>query len=118
MIILTVFAVLMVAGLLYLASNRYGAWDTLAFCAATIGGIGVAVCAMTIPLDRMGWQSTFIEIEAIRETRGTDSASIEDAAWRMKAAEVNAKLASGRYYNSTLFDIWIPDQVNDVDPIK
>jgi hypothetical protein len=118
MIILTVCVVLLVVGWVYLNQNRYGRWDGLAFGVILLGVLGVSMFAMTVPFERMEWQSTFIEVEAIRETRGTDHAGIEDAAWRMKAAEVNAKLASGRYYNSTLFDIWVPDQIDDVEPIK
>jgi hypothetical protein len=117
MIILMVCAVFLMVGLALIFWGGLD-WEVHGMIANLVGGVGLAFCVTTIPLERMGWKSTFLEIEAIRETRGTDTAGIEDAAWRMKAAEVNAKLASGRYYNSTMFDLWIPDQVDDVEPLK
>lgn len=116
MIIVIAFVVLLVIGTCLL---KWGSWDweMAGGLAAIVGGIGVLFSVFTIPLNRMGWESTFVEVEAIRASRASDD-PLEGAAWRMKAAEVNAHLASGRYYNGTVFDIWIPDQIESVEPIQ
>lgn len=116
MTIILVSLALLAVGLLIFHFLDYG-WEGLGVVFCLAGGLGLIMCAMTIPLNRMEWGSKFVEVEAIRQSRTTDS-EIEAAAWRMKVAEVNAHLASGRYYNGTVFDIWIPDQVESIAPIE
>lgn len=116
MTIILVSLVLLAVGLLIFHFLDYD-WEGLGVVFCLAGGLGLALCVLTIPLNRMAWQSSFVEVEAIRQSRET-ATEIESAAWRMKAAEVNAHLASGRYYNGTLFDLWIPDQINQVEPIQ
>lgn len=116
MTIILVSLALLAAGLLIFHFLDYD-WEGLGVIFCLAGGLGLIMCAMTIPLKRMQWRSKFVEVEAIRQSRTTDS-EIEAAAWRMKVAEVNAELASGRYYNRTVFDIWIPDEVESMEPIQ
>lgn len=116
MIIVIVCAVVLAIGVCLLVWGSWG-WEAIGIISALTGGLGLLLCVSTIPLNRMAWQSTFVEVEAIRTSRASDD-PVEGAAWRMKAAEVNAHLASGRYYNGTVFDIWIPDQVESIAPIE
>jgi hypothetical protein len=116
MTIILVCVALLAIGLLIVNFGGYE-WEAIGILLCLSGGLGLALCVLTIPLNRMAWQSSFVEVEAIRQSRET-ATEIEATAWRMKAAEVNAHLASGRYYNGTLFDLWIPDQINQVEPIQ
>lgn len=117
MTILIVFAVVTLFGVILL--NRSYEWDGLGIALALLGGIGLAAGLMALPMSRMEWHSKIVEIQAIKESRELHGApDIEAAAWRMQVAEVNAELASARYYNGTLFDIWIPDEVMAVEPIR
>ena len=120
MLILICLAVLSISCFAYRAFFL-SAVDPMEIPVALVGGLSALVLALfsiSITLERMSWQATFAEVEAIRATRDAAEVGIEDAAWRMKAAEVNAKLASGRYYNGTVFDIWIPDKIESIKPIE
>lgn len=118
MILILICTALVAIGWAYMVWRPHGDLDFIAaMFACVVGAVGLVMCMMTLPKERMEWQSKFREIEAIRASRVRED-PIEGAAWRMKAAEVNAEIAKGRYYNQTVFDIWIPDQIESVEPIK
>jgi membrane-associated phospholipid phosphatase len=97
--------------------DPYGEGGSWAVAGAILFGIALLLMAVTVPLNRMQWHARMAQAEAVRDSRQGGEA-IEGAAWRAKVAEVNAMLAGGRYYNSTVFDIWIPDEVLSVKPIE
>ena len=49
---------------------------------------------------------------------GEHGARIESAAFQMKIADVNMWLVKMQYWNETIFDIFIPDEVMALQPIK
>ena len=53
-------------------------------------------------------------IEVARKA-GTD---IENAAIQHKIIESNQWLAKQQYYNSTVFGLWIPDEIDNLEPIR
>jgi len=55
---------------------------------------------------------------SIANARATDITDIERAALTQKIIEANKWLAKVRYDNNTLWDIYIPDEVNDLEPLR
>lgn len=87
---------------------------------AMLGGLGVLMCAITIPANRMEVNAFIYKVDSARVTRAADIGlqPFEGAAWRIFVAETNASIAEARYYNKTVFDLWIPDAIDDVEPLK
>ena len=86
-----------------------------------VAGVLLAVAIMTLSISRyninaqiQAYHSTISTIETAR-ANGID---LEDAAIQHKIIELNRELAEVQYYNTTIFDIWIPDEVMDLEPIK
>ena len=86
-----------------------------------VAGVLLAVAIMTLSISRyninaqiQAYHSTISTIETAR-ANGID---LEDAAIQHKIIELNRELAEVQYYNTTIFDIWIPDEVMDFEPIK
>lgn len=95
-------------------SSPYGAWEPVGAVLAVVACVGLLFSAITIPVTRMEAASFAAELDAMRvtaeESRATGE-SLEGAAWRMKAAEINGEIASIKLWNTTAFDIWWPDAV-------
>ena len=52
---------------------------------------------------------------AIARHNGTD---LEDVMLQKEIIDCNCWLASQKYYNSTIWGWWIPDEVEEIEPIK
>ena len=114
LIILSLLAILVAC--VVIGRRSYSAAD-LCFPIGLVAVVVLFVAVVFLPFSRMDVRASIAEFEAIRASRAGGS-EIEAAAWRMKVAESNAWLASTRYYNRTVFDIWIPDAVEDLEPIE
>lgn len=103
----------------FVAFAFFGEWDygRFVFCALAVAAcVAMFIATILVPLNRMGCDDDLAQIEAIRSTRPLNA--WQDAAWRSKAAEVNADLASMKYWKSTVFGLWIPERVLTVKPIQ
>jgi hypothetical protein len=108
-----------VVGLIFDFGDYYDWREVVGICASTFGGIGLLLCLVSIPMQRMSTMAFISSIEASRLTKTVDKSDpIVGAAWRMYAAKTNAELAEAWYYNSGLFDIWYPDEITKVEPLK
>lgn len=117
MIIILTLAVAFILSLVFL--NRYdgdGDWDILFAYSLALSGVMLFIASVSIPLNRMGVRDTLAQVEAIRSTSQLNE--MQGAAWRMKAADANAAIASLKYWNRTAFDIWIPDEVDSIEPLQ
>ena len=92
--------------------------------AAIVGTIAASLLFAALiyfPCERYEIRKFYIQIESVRETIAasrTTNTPIERAALVHVYAEMNGRLASYKYWNSTMFDIWIPDYIMDVEPIR
>jgi len=55
---------------------------------------------------------------SIINARATDFADVERAALTQKIIDTNKWLARTQYDNNTLWDIFIPDEINELEPLK
>lgn len=110
------------ATLAYCLSNtyRHEALLTLSFVIAVLAAIVLFLFCVNIPFGHIGVMAKIDGFEAVRQSRALTGVgpAIEAAAWRMKVAESNAWLAEQKYYNKTAFDLWIPDEIESVEPIQ
>lgn len=119
MTILIISLAIFAIGLFFVMGNHYDWREGTGILMTIAGGLALVMCLLTIPMSRMGARAFISSVEAARLTKAVDKSDpIEGAAWRMYAAETNAELAQARYYNKGAFDIWWPDEIALVPPLK
>jgi len=69
---------------------------------------------LTVRGDIVGFKETKATVERARET----GSWIERAALQQEVIRANTWLARVKYWNKTVFDLWIPDAVDDLEPIR
>lgn len=62
--------------------------------------------------------SKFIATKATVEQARSDGVNVESAAIQHKIIESNQWLAKEQYYNNSIFGWWIPDEIDNLKPIK
>lgn len=122
MLILGVLVAMLAAGI-WLSNTGYCDWRELAGIIFTAtGGIPLFIALLAFPVEYLGTRGQIVEFHSLRATleaaRIRDPKSIENAAFQVKIADANQWLASKQYWNRTHFDIWIPDAVDTLQPIR
>jgi hypothetical protein len=118
MIILIGCAVALVAGLLWL---RHDDMSGVAFGLTSIGGLGLFLGLLFLLVGRLEVRGFMTEVESVRTSIAAarvNGENIENAALQVKVAEVNATLARAQYWNGTVFDLWYPDAIEAVEPVR
>jgi len=122
MLILTVLLVLFFGGIVFARLGDGIDWIEIPSIVIGItAGILLLAALMGLPLCRLDVYADIEQFGAVKNTvenarfRGDD---FENATLQHKVIEANAWLAKTKYYNTTIFEIWIPDEVNDLSPIK
>lgn len=119
MIISITLAVLLTIGLLLYAFTDFEATGfVLSVTFATI----LFAALITIPISRAADGATIASHYALEETLSTSRmenlSEIERAAILTTIAEHNQLLASARYFNDTILDIWIVDELAELPFLK
>ena len=87
-----------------------------------IGILVFCVSLITLLIVPLSYKGQVKKFEAFKQTISTarieDISEIERAAILSKVAEWNEWVAETKYYNGTLFDLWIPDEAADLSPIR
>jgi len=86
-----------------------------------LGSICLFICIVFIAGNQVIIPAEIAKIEAIESTINNARRSdkiIESAAFQIKIAEANQKIARWQYYNNTVFDIFIPDEVETLELIE
>lgn len=120
MLILIILGVLFVSAVLV---AKFGSWDYAkwGFGISLFSGLVLFVALLFLPISRMDIRSQIQQFESVRTTanaareRGDD---MEGAAFRLKVAEMNQWLAAKKYWRSTIFEIYIPADVDSLEPIQ
>jgi hypothetical protein len=89
--------------------------------AAFLSGILLSFAMITIPVNYIYIKGSIQEFRMVQQTVDNARESgrdIESAATLLKVAEMNQWLASQKYYNHHYFDLWIPDEVDELEYIK
>lgn len=116
MYVITILAVITLIGL---AIIKFGHWEyeTLGEFCLMFGGILFTLSLIMIPINRGMVESDMAAFEASKRT--IENAKSGETLTRIDTkVELNQWLANKQYWNNTSFDIYIPDAINDVAPIK
>ncbi len=119
-------AVILVGVLLLVLSNNlmdyYG--DGLGATGCIFIGVGCFALAFSLCAFLIVCPQYISEIQEFMATEQTleqirlDDLTWEKAAIQTKVVEMNQWLARAKYWNGTMFDIYIPDRVMELEPIK
>lgn len=101
---------------LLVAIDRTGNPDAGFF--ALISGIILIVALVILPIYRTGVHGEIAQFNSIKESLASSDGEIESTAIRLKAVEANAWLADRKYWNDTLLEIYIPDEIMALEPIQ
>jgi hypothetical protein len=110
-----------VLGSVAIKCHPYSALEPICGVFSMFFGVVTVIAIIAIPLNRISIEASIHRLEAIRETvnsareRGDE---IERFSLAKDIAEANRYLAEAKYLNSTIYSIWIPDSINDVEPIR
>ena len=90
-----------------------------------IPGVVFSIClfffSIIWPVTFYGLKADIIQFNSVQQTVEacrTRGENIENAAIQIKIIDSNKWLASTKYWNSTIFDIFIPDSIEQLESIK
>jgi ATP/ADP translocase len=120
MIILTIIlTVLTVVGICM--ANSYN-FDVLGAIIACFAGVFLLIEVIVWPLCYYSTKGEIQQYYSVKQTiedaRDRDIDSIERAALTQKIIEANNWLAGNQYWNTTIFDKAIPDEIETLKPLK
>lgn len=117
-LIILVLAMLIGIALLWKGNDVSG---VIGMVITAIAGTALLIATVSLITDRIEIKSeinkflaTKISIEQARKTGD----GVENAAIQHKIIESNQWLAQEQYYNSTIFELWIPDEVDNLKPMR
>jgi hypothetical protein len=113
MIIIGLLVLLILGDLFILKRYDY----EIAMMVIIVVGFLLLFALVSLPLSYYTIQSNVAEFHSVEETVQHRLGSIESAAIEIKVVDSNKWLAGIQYWNKTLLDIWIPDQVDMLKPI-
>ena len=121
MLILSLCLALLVAGITWGQSVKWH-WESIGPLLLTvIGVVMLTVAIITLGTERLdvharirGFRAVATTIAVARES----DATWEIAAFQRTIAEKNEWLARKQYWNQTIFDLWIPDAVMGLEPLR
>jgi ABC-type Fe3+-siderophore transport system permease subunit len=79
-----------------------------------ISTVSIITNPIGVKADIKKFLATGVAIEAARKA----GVAVENAAIQHKIIEANQWLAQQQYYNTTMFELWVPNAVDDLKPIR
>lgn len=112
--------VLLIIGIMLSRSYRYD--ECLGFMLVTMSSMILIISLIILPLNYYGTKSEIVQYyitkATIDQAREQSISDIERAALTTKIVEINQWLAGVKYWNETIFDIYIPDEIMGLEPLK
>ena len=95
-------------------------FETVGFLIALSSGVLLFLAVISIPINQLEIKGQIQAFGAIAATaeNGRSQPTIESTAFQLKIVEGNQWLAKVQYYNRHWFDLWIPDEVMSLEPIR
>ena len=117
----TVMFVVGVICLIYSKTHLYSDADVTGGMLMFISALMLIISVLCCGANRIDVRGHLAEYEAVRQTvyaARENNRPIESAAMQTKIADINAEIASLKYYNTHWFDMAIPDDVDSIEPIR
>lgn len=119
MLILTVLSIATVLSVIWCVSEPS---DEIALVSAGVSVLLLGICLIALPFNHYSGNAEIQRYYALKESyessRSEKISEFERATIAQKIAEYNADIASVKYWNGTIFDIFIPDELAELDPLK
>mgnify|MGYP001586229667 CR=1 FL=1 len=103
----------------YFIRNYYNCdfWEVAGNIICIFAAIVLIIGLILIPISRINIKSKIVELESTRFSifaarLNKSIENIENAAIQHKIIEMNSWLAKGKYCNDTIFDLWIPNEID------
>lgn len=118
MMIFLVLVFLFVAGLYLGNKYPYSLWSVVSLAVGAI----LAILLIMLPIcyySDLAWIEKYHAFKVtVEEARKSNISEIERAAILQDIAEWNQDIANVKYWNKTIFDIYIPDEVESLEMLE
>ena len=120
MIIFFTVGILILGIVLFLCTNQYSVYNTISAVAIIYGAVSCLIIGISLPFNHLDINSEIQEFKSVKAsiTEARSKLDIESAAIYVKIIDANKWLTKKQYWNSTVFDLWIPDEVDELKLIK
>jgi len=121
MLVILCCVVVLIIGIVLFNYNPYNLSGTMGLLVTLVGGFCLFFSLLLLPLQHFCYNAHIRGFNAVQETVNESrkaGINIEDAALKLKIVDQNMWLAETKYYNSTVWDIWIPDAIENLEPIR
>ncbi|MGG1659538.1 hypothetical protein [Brevibacillus sp. NRS-1366] len=100
----------------------YKGIEEIGFVTSIISGVLLLVAIIALPISYFSELASIERYKVIKttieESRGKEISDIERAAITNTIIDVNKYIASSKYWNETIFDIYIPDELTELEYLK
>ena len=122
MLIIIALSVICILGTIIARQASREWFELLSGILAIFAAITLLIAIIALPLNRAEHKSNIQRYHAFEQTiakaRQAGASEAERTAILMQITKWNQELASARYWNDTLFDIWIPDEYVKLPPLE
>jgi cell division protein FtsX len=121
MIIFISLILLFVLGIALLCKNQNESLEVTTIILTIFSGIFLIVSSISLVTNSIEVRSDinkFIATETTIEIARKVGVDVENTAIQHKIIESNQWLAKQQYLNSTIFELWIPDEIDKLKPIR
>lgn len=121
MIIITCTIALLIIGVILCKADKYGLVGFIGVVFNSVACFLLLIEILCIPINRYKTESKMQERYAIQETvvrARQNKTHIENATMINEIIKTNRWITSAKYYNTTLFDIWWPDEIDNIELIQ
>jgi len=117
MLIISILVVLIIVGIII---DKY-TYNNIGEPVAVISGVVLVFILIPFPPVFYGTKSEIMQFKSIKITvqnARNNGVNIENAAIQQKIIDANKWLANYQYWNNTIFDIYIPDEIMELEPLE
>ena len=114
-------AVVALGGVLY----KFADWDTATeFCGFMLLVFGATACLgaggtlITMHLEAAAQRARLHALQETLTAARESGRTLESAAFQLRVAEANEWIAEAQFWNDSALDIWVPDWVDALEPIR
>ena len=96
-------------------------WNVVGHSIAIIFGCLLVVASITVPINRYCVHAEIQQYKSVQQTLSAARANnlpIESAAFQIKVADMNQWRADRQFWNGTIFSVWVPNEIMDLEPIQ
>ncbi|MBT6048760.1 MAG: hypothetical protein HOG49_18315 [Candidatus Scalindua sp.] len=127
MVLLWILGMVFFGGLALIAFSEYDGYDIglqagIGLGASILGGLALLVMLLALPIQRMDTKQLIRDAETtrvvIKEARKDAFGDVERMALISDVISLNKRIVNAKYWNNTFYDIWISDEIENLEMLK